>query len=140
MTVVDASAVIDLLVPRDRTQQLAIIDQLPAPGLPLAGARRDRLRGARHRPAPPAASLLDDASASHALDRFLGLPIETVPSRELLPAAWELRDRCSAGDALYVALALRSSEPLLTTDARLARAAEAAGARPITPGDGSPTA
>jgi len=140
VTVVDASAVIDLLLPRDRTRQLAIIDRLPASGLPwlapdviafevLATVRRHRLR-----------SLLDDASASHALDRFLRLPIETVPSRELLPAAWELRDRCSAGDALYVALALRSSEPLLTTDARLARAAEAAGARPITPGDGSSTA
>ena len=134
MTVVDVSAVIDLLVPRDRTQQLAIIDHLPAAGIPwlapdvivfevLATVRRHWLR-----------SLLHDASASHALDRFLRLPIETVPSRELLPAAWVLRDRCSAGDALYVALALRSSEPLLTTDVRLARAAAAAGARPITPG------
>ncbi len=76
VTVVDASAVIDLLVPRDRTQQLAIIDHLPAPGLPwlapdviafdvLATVRRHRLR-----------SLLDDASASRALDRFLRLPIE----------------------------------------------------------------
>ncbi len=68
-----ASAVIDLLLPRDRTQQLAIIDRLPASGLPwapdviafevLATVRRHRLR-----------SLLDDASALHALDRFLRLP------------------------------------------------------------------
>jgi len=60
------------------------------------------------------------------------LAIETVPSRDLLPAAWELRDRCSAGDALYVALALRSGEPLLTTDARLARAADGAGVCSVT--------
>jgi len=33
-----------------------------------------------------------------------------------------------------VALALRSSEPLLTTDARLARAATAAGVPPMAPG------
>jgi len=52
----------------------------------------------------------------------------------------DLRDRCSAGDALYVAPALNSSEPPLTTDARLAHAAEGAGARLITPGDGSSVA
>jgi len=132
VTVVDASAVIDLLVPRDRLQQVAIIDRLPASGLAwlapdviafevLATVRRHRLR-----------SLLDDASASRALDRFLRLAIETVSSRDLLPAAWELRDRCSAGDALYVALALRSGEPLLTTDARLARAADGAGVCSVT--------
>ncbi len=40
----------------------------------LATVRRHRLR-----------SLLDDASASHALDRFLSLPIETVPPARAVP-------------------------------------------------------
>jgi predicted nucleic acid-binding protein len=55
------------------------------------------------------------------------VPIELVPTRDLLPAAWALRDTLSAADSLYAALALRAAEPLLTTDLRLARAAGAAG-------------
>jgi predicted nucleic acid-binding protein len=37
--------------------------------------------------------------------------------------AWELRDRCSSYDACYVALAEMLGARLLTTDARLGRAA-----------------
>ncbi|MBK1788771.1 PIN domain-containing protein [Prauserella sp. ASG 168] len=40
----------------------------------------------------------------------------------LARAAWELRDRVRFYDALYVALAARLELPLLTCDARLARA------------------
>lgn len=52
------------------------------------------------------------------------LPAERVALRELLPTAFALRDRCSAYDAFYVALARRSSAVLLTSDAPLARAAK----------------
>ena len=38
------------------------------------------------------------------------------------PAAWTLRDNLTYYDALYVALAARLGYPLLTADARLARA------------------
>jgi predicted nucleic acid-binding protein len=44
-----------------------------------------------------------------------------------LDAAWALRDRFSAGDSLYAALAIRAGEPLLTSDMRLARAASDTG-------------
>lgn len=52
------------------------------------------------------------------------LPAERVALRTLLPGAFALRDRCSAYDAFYVALARRSSAVLLTSDAPLARAAQ----------------
>jgi predicted nucleic acid-binding protein len=38
------------------------------------------------------------------------------------PRAWELRTNLSADDALYVALAEQLDAPLLTADARLAKA------------------
>lgn len=65
--------------------------------------------------------------AATALRRLRALPIELVPTSSLLDAAWTLRDRCSAGDSLYAALALRTGEPLLTSDTRLARAAADSG-------------
>jgi predicted nucleic acid-binding protein len=42
--------------------------------------------------------------------------------RSLWPRAWELRTNLSAYDALYVALAEQLDAPLVTADARLARA------------------
>ena len=44
------------------------------------------------------------------------------PHRLLAPRVWELRDNLSAYDASYVALAEALQIPLVTTDARLARA------------------
>jgi len=55
------------------------------------------------------------------------LPEPGIPG--WLRTSWSssLRDRLSAADSLYAALAQRSAEPLLTTDLRLARAARDAG-------------
>ena len=44
------------------------------------------------------------------------------PTRILWPRAWELRTNLSACDALDVALAEQLDAPLLTADARIARA------------------
>jgi len=51
------------------------------------------------------------------------LPIERHGHWILLQRVWELRDRVTAYDALYVALAESLAAPLLTCDARLARTA-----------------
>jgi predicted nucleic acid-binding protein len=123
MTVVDASAIIDLLTPPDRTRRDYLVAQLPEPGEPwlapdilpfevFSVVRRHVLR-----------RVLADALAATALRRLLALPIELVPTLSLLDAAWALHDSFSAGDSLYAALALRAGEPLLTSDIRLARAA-----------------
>ncbi|UUY06104.1 type II toxin-antitoxin system VapC family toxin [Svornostia abyssi] len=133
MTVVDASALIDLLVPPSATVRDALIAELPEPAMPwlapdivafevFAVLRRHAQRG-----------VLSAPLAVAALDRFRRLPIETVATHDLLDDAWGLRERFGAGDALYAAVARRVAEPLLTTDRRFARAAQAAGLAVVIP-------
>jgi predicted nucleic acid-binding protein len=69
-----------------------------------------------------AAGLIEPGIAAAAL-RALGLLVaERYPHGPLATAAWGLRHNLSYYDALYVALAARLGHPLLTADARLARA------------------
>lgn len=65
---------------------------------------------------------LDPETAGKALWEVGDLPVERVEHELLVHVAWQLRDNFSFYDALYVALALMLDEPLLTFDARLARA------------------
>jgi predicted nucleic acid-binding protein len=127
MTIVDASAIVDLLAPPDLARRDFLLARLPEPAQPwlapdilpfevFSVIRRHVLRQA-----------LTETLASAALKRLLALPIESVPTPSLVEAAWALRDRFSAADSLYAALAIRAGEPLLTSDMRLARAAEHAG-------------
>jgi len=123
VTVVDASAVVDLLAPGRGARRDFVLAQLPEPALPwlapdvlpfevFSVIRRYVLR-----------RTLSGAGGGRALRRLRALPIELIPTSSLLGSAWSLRDRFSAADSLYAALALRVGEPLLTGDARLARAA-----------------
>lgn len=59
---------------------------------------------------------------SRAIRRLSQLDLARHPHEELLPRVWELRDNLTAYDAVYVALAEALNAPLLTLDARLARA------------------
>jgi predicted nucleic acid-binding protein len=61
-------------------------------------------------------------AGGRALWEVAELPVERVEHEHLVHIAWGLRDNFSFYDALYVALALMLDEPLLTFDARLARA------------------
>jgi len=123
VTIIDASAIIDLLAPPDLARRDFLIAQLPEPSEPwlapdilpfevFSVIRRHVLRRA-----------LATNLAAAVLRRLSTLPIELVPTLSLLDTAWPLRDRFAAGDSLYAALALRAGEPLLTSDMRLARAA-----------------
>ena len=63
--------------------------------------------------------------AGEAIADLLDLPIERYPHDILSPRIWQLRENFSAYDASYVALAEGVADepvPLLTADARLARA------------------
>jgi predicted nucleic acid-binding protein len=125
MSVVDASVFVELLRKGERA---AVVEE--------------RLDAEEHKLWAPH---LVDAEIGHALRRAVRLgeidadvagaalweidvlPIERVEHELLVHVAWQLRDNFSFYDALYVALALMLDEPLLTFDARLARAGEQTG-------------
>jgi predicted nucleic acid-binding protein len=56
------------------------------------------------------------------LDVFQAFPLRRHSHTALLPRAWALRATLTAYDAVYVALAEALDAPLVTRDARLARA------------------
>jgi predicted nucleic acid-binding protein len=133
VTVVDASAVVDLLVPPDVARRDFLVAQLPEPSTPwlapdvllfevFAVVRRHASR-----------RVLAESLAATALQRLRRLPIELVPTPGLIGPAWLLRDRFAAADSLYAAVALASSDCLLTTDLRFARAARDAGIDAVVP-------
>lgn len=62
--------------------------------------------------------------AEAALDDLADLPATRWPAEPLLPRIWTLRDRLSAYDATYVALAEALDATLITADARLALAVQ----------------
>ncbi len=126
MLVVDASALVELLLGRSAEAQVAQhfrehAFDLHAPhlvGVEVASALRRIV----------ALGETDAPRATEALTDFLDLPLERYAHEALLPRAWTLRDNLSAYDATYVALAEVLEDrgaPLLTADRRLARAARA---------------
>jgi predicted nucleic acid-binding protein len=123
MLVVDASAITELLLgrPAGRAVEARLRDHdfdLYAPHLldveVLSALRRVVAAG--------------DASPERAVDAvtdLLDLPLERYPHDGLAPRIWSMRANFSAYDATYVALAEAITDggaPLLTADARLARA------------------
>ena len=119
MIVVDASALVDLLIESDvrngLEQRLLLGEEgLHAPhvvDLEVTHAlRRLTLTG-----------VLSPDRAEEALVDMYDLRLDRYPHTELVPRIWELRDSLTAYDAAYVALAEALEAPLVTRDARLAR-------------------
>jgi predicted nucleic acid-binding protein len=126
MLVVDASAVTELLLGRAGgdtvAEELRLHDfDVHAPHLldveVLSALRRLVASG--------------DASAERAAEAIadlLALPLDRHGHDALVPRIWELRENLTTYDATYVALAEAVADegaPLITADARLARAAGA---------------
>jgi predicted nucleic acid-binding protein len=124
MLVIDASAVIELLLGRPAAESVAAAIRehdfhLHAPHLVdvevLSALRRVVAAG--------------DASptrAAEAVDDLIDLPLERYAHEAFVPRIWELRENFTAYDAVYLALAevlVEEGAPLLTADTRLARAA-----------------
>lgn len=65
---------------------------------------------------------LDEASAAGAIEDLRALDLERHAHEPLLDRVWALRDRLTAYDAVYVALAEALGATLVTCDAKLARA------------------
>ena len=121
MIVLDASAAADVLLnfglraPRIRERMAESDDDLHVPHLfeveVLGVLRRFSLRG-----------MLSQERARLALDRLSSMRLARYPHAAMLPRMWELRDNVTTYDAAYIALAESLEAPLVTTDARLARA------------------
>ncbi len=115
MVVIDASVLVNALLVKGSARSRLAAESLQAPELidaeVLSVLRRLVLAGK-----------LQDGAALQALAIAHQLGLRRHTSRALWRRAWELRLNLSAYDALYVALAELLQVPLLTADARLARA------------------
>jgi len=116
--VVDASVVAEVLIGSGKGQaaQPALrAHDVHAPELlyvEVVSVLRGWLRG----------GLVTQARAEQALQDLRLFPVHSWPHAGLTARMWQLRNNVSAYDAAYVALAETLGFPLLTTDARLARA------------------
>ena len=65
---------------------------------------------------------LNEQRALRAIEDLMDWPIDRIPHRSLIWAAWQHRNNVSAYDAFYVAAARLADAPLITADGPLARA------------------
>ena len=118
MLVIDASAVVDLLLEQPVNDPLRarveVADELHAPHLIDLEVLRvlRRLCAARK---------LSGDAAGVALRQFGLLPISRYPHEPLRSRIWALRHVLTVYDASYVALAEALQLPLITSDGRLVR-------------------
>ncbi len=120
MVVLDASVLVDLLVESDRGQEVGRrleeeTGWLWAPAVIDAEVGHALRAEVRRRRIP-------QVTADQALEGLMAMRLERVSHRFLAERAWELRDNLSFYDGLYIALAEALDAPLLTSDARLAKA------------------
>ena len=121
MIVLDASAAVTVLLnlgavaPRVRERMDGADDGIHVPHLFEVEVMNVLRRYARGHglSARRGAEVLEDLTA---------MRITRYPHTALLPRVWELRENVTAYDAAYVALAETLDVPLVTMDARLARA------------------
>lgn len=119
MIVLDASAIIELLLGTARGRAVAARIEDPAVGLhvphlldlEVAQVLRRYLRDGE----------LEAAAAAEALADLRSLDLERHSHEPLLDRIWALRANMTAYDAAYLALAEALDATLLTCDARLAR-------------------
>jgi predicted nucleic acid-binding protein len=120
MPVVDASVMVEFLALGDhegaaKERLLGEQQALWAPELLDAEVGQALRRAVRKRAVKP-------DLAPRVLWELETLPVRRISHRGLVHYAWALRERVSFYDGLYVALAQLLEQPLLTFDARLARA------------------
>jgi predicted nucleic acid-binding protein len=129
-TVVDASALVGFLTRKGRHQPvaaaLAVGDAMAAGVLDAEVlhtlARMERI------------GAISPALANAAVDSLEIAPIERFNHPILIRPAWALRANLTGYDAMYAALALAMDCPLVTADARLARAIAGEIAVTVVPG------
>ncbi len=118
--VIDSSALVAVLVDAGEAGEWVARSTadhlLAAPDLVLFEAANVLRRLERNGTLPPSEAVLAHAD-------LLALPLQLWPYAVLGPRVWELRGNFTAYHAAYVALAELLDAPLLSLDARMARAA-----------------
>jgi predicted nucleic acid-binding protein len=120
MIILDASAVVDLLVEpamltsdlRVRVREASIVYAPHLMDAEVTNALRRKAMQGR----------IDELTARRAIRRLAAMRLRLWPHRPLLGRALALRHQLSAYDAIYVAMAEVTGATLVTRDARLARA------------------
>lgn len=120
MIVIDASAVLELVLQTDKATQvsdlaLAPQERLHAPHLIDIEVTQTLRRLTQSKG-------LTVRRAEEALADFSSLAIERHDHRDLVPRVWQLRDALTAYDGAYLALAEALNAPLLTCDSKPSRA------------------
>jgi len=120
MKVVDASAMVDVLIgnPKAPVLALSLDDDLFAPDLLVPEVLQTLRRLARD-------GWLTEAEAEESVNGLVNVPIEYLHAWPYTERIWAWRHNLTPYDATYVALAADLGATLVTTDLRLARAAEA---------------
>jgi len=120
LIVIDASALAKVLIEKgpsaDAVRGRLTGEALVAPSL-IDAEVLSVLRGLTH------GGKLPEPHATAAVALLATMPIERAPLPAQLARAWHLRENYSAYDAFYVALAEFLDCPLITSDARMSRAA-----------------
>lgn len=120
MKVIDASALVELLIGTPRGLQVA--EQLEDEEESLHMPHLADVEVAHVLRRLAAAGAISDRLAEEALEDLAGLDIDRHAHDPLLERIWQLRKNVSAYDAAYVALAEVLDAPLLTCDRRLVKA------------------
>jgi predicted nucleic acid-binding protein len=131
MIVLDASALVELLLGSERGRAIARRISEPSLGLhvphladvEVAQALRRFVRDGE----------LDPGEAASALEDLRSLDLERHGHEPLLDRVWALRRNLTTYDAVYVALAEALDTKLLTCDGRLARSPAVAGRVDLVP-------
>lgn len=120
MIVLDASAILELILDTSAGRQVAVRIGDPAEGLHTPHLADVEVVQALRRYVR--AGGIDEETAAIALDDLRALDLQRHAHEPLLERVWELRQNLTAYDAVYVALADVLECVLLTCDRRLSRA------------------
>ena len=120
--VLDSSACLDVVL--DTATGRALHRFLLAPEAGLLAPGLLWVEVARVLRAKLADGALSRRGVESALADFLDLGVQESPVEPLVVRAWQLRDNLTIDDGVFVALAEAAGRPLLTTDLRLAMAAQ----------------
>ncbi|HWI20289.1 MAG TPA: type II toxin-antitoxin system VapC family toxin [Vicinamibacterales bacterium] len=119
MIVLDASAVVELLLDTPAGRRVGLLIDDPALGLHVPHLLDVEVLSVLRRFVRE--GVLEDAEAQRAIEDLLALDLQRHSHEGLMERAWRLRKNITAYDAMYVALAEALDATLVTCDSKLAK-------------------